>query len=193
MLAFAISGLTGAARKNLDLFGMSMVAAFSAFGGGTLRDVLLDRRPFFWVQNITWIYFIIILCVLALLFVRSRHIEFTDRAVQWPDAVGMGIFGASGTQLAIEYGMPAIVAVIMGTLTAVFGGVLRDIAINEIPAVFNDHQPNALLVFTGCWFVVIFDAVGVASLVSVTLAAVIIIVARFLAIIFNWRLPQWKA
>lgn len=192
ILAFAISGLIGAARKNLDLVGMGMVAAFSAFGGGTLRDILLDRRPFFWVQNLTWIYAIIGMCLLFLLFFRARHIEFTERAVLWADAIGVGIFGAAGTQMALDYNMPAIVAVVMGTLTAIFGGVLRDIALNEIPAAFSDHQPNAVVVFTGCWFVILFDQLGVPSFVSVSITAAIVVALRSAAILFNWRLPTWK-
>ena len=192
ILAYAMSGLVGAARKNLDIVGMAMVAAFAAFGGGTLRDILLDIRPFYWVQNLTWIYAIIALCVLAMLFVKSKHIKFTERAVQWPDAVGLGIFGASGTQIALDHQMPAIVAVVMGTITAVFGGVLRDIAINEIPAAFSDHQPNAIVVFLGSWFVILFNALGVPTFLSVLVTALIVIGVRIAAISLNWRLPDWK-
>ncbi|MFM5905663.1 MAG: trimeric intracellular cation channel family protein [Micrococcales bacterium] len=192
ILAYALSGLVGAARKKLDIVGMAMVAAFAAFGGGTLRDILLDIRPFYWVKNLGWIYAIIVLCVVALLFVRSKHIEFTERAVLWPDAIGLGIFGASGTQIALEHGMPAIVAVVMGAITAVFGGVLRDIALNEIPAAFSDHQPNAIVVLLGSWFVVIFNALGLSSFWSVLCTALLIIAFRLAAIVMNWRLPEWK-
>ncbi len=192
ILAFALSGLLEAARKKLDLIGMAMVAALAAFGGGTLRDVLLDRRPFYWVQNLAWIYIIIGLCAVSLLFVRSRHLDLTERAMQWPDAIGLGIFTASGTQIALEANMPPIVAVIMGTITAIFGGVARDIVVNEIPKAFIDHEPYAVIAFTGGWIVVIGDALGWASFASLWLCALVIIAIRLATMVFHWRVPAWR-
>ena len=191
-LAFALSGLIEAARKKLDLVGMAMVTFLAAFGGGTLRDILLDRRPFFWVENHIWIWVILAICVLALVFMRSRHVEPTERATAWPDALGLGIFGAGGTQLAIDAGLPAIVAVVMGVITAVFGGVLRDVVVNEMPRAFADHQPYSVLAFTGGWLVVLLNAVGVSAFIAVGLGAVFITSLRFLAMIFSWRLPTWR-
>jgi uncharacterized membrane protein YeiH len=191
-LAFALSGLIEAARKKLDLVGMAMVTFLAAFGGGTLRDILLDRRPFFWVENHIWIWVILAICVLALVFMRSRHVEPTERATAWPDALGLGIFGAGGTQLAIDAGLPAIVAVVMGVITAVFGGVLRDVVVNEMPRAFADHQPYSVLAFTGAWLVVVLNAVGVSAFIAVGLGAVFITSLRFLAMIFSWRLPTWR-
>ncbi|MEY4559791.1 MAG: hypothetical protein RLZ82_806 [Actinomycetota bacterium] len=191
-LAFALSGLIEAARKKLDLVGMAMVTFLAAFGGGTLRDILLDRRPFFWVENHIWIWVILAICVLALVFMRSRHVEPTERATAWPDALGLGIFGAGGTQLAIDAGLPAIVAVVMGVITAVFGGVLRDVVVNELPRAFADYQPYSVLAFTGGWLVVVLDAVGVSAFIAVGLGALFITSLRFLAMIFSWRLPTWR-
>jgi uncharacterized membrane protein YeiH len=192
ILAFALSGLLEAARKRLDLVGMVMVSGLAAFGGGTLRDILLDRRPFFWVQNLVWIYVIIALCVLALFTVKARHLELTERAVAWPDAIGLGIFSAGGTQIALSSHMPPIVAVIMGTMTAIVGGIARDIAVNEIPKAFIDHQPYAVLAFTGCWIVVIGDALAWPNFVSLWLCALAIIAMRIAAMVFGWRLPVWR-
>src|SRR5687768_16157891 len=129
-LAFALSGLIEAARKRLDAVGVCVVTGLAAFGGGTLRDVLLDRRPFFWVQHAGWLWVLLGLVVAAMLFMRKRHFAATERAMQWPDALGLGLFAASGTQIALAAGMPAVVAVLMGMVTAVFGGVLRDIVCN---------------------------------------------------------------
>ena len=191
-LAFALSGLIEAARKKLDLVGMAMVTFLAAFGGGTLRDILLDRRPFFWVENHLWIWVILAICVLALVFMRSRHVEPTERATAWPDALGLGIFGAGGTQLAIDAGLPAIVAVVMGVITAVFGGVLRDVVVNEMPRAFADYQPYSVLAFTGGWLVVMLNAIGVSAFIAVGLGAIFITSLRFLAMIFSWRLPTWR-
>jgi uncharacterized membrane protein YeiH len=192
ILAFALSGLLEAARKKLDLVGMAMVAALAAFGGGPLRDVLLDRRPFYWVQNLAWIYIIIGLCAVSLIFVRTRHLELTERAMQWPDAIGLGIFTASGTQIALDAHMPPVVAVIMGTITAIFGGVARDIVVNEIPKAFIDHEPYAVIAFTGGWIVVIGDALGWASFASLWVCALAIIAIRLGTMIFGWRVPAWR-
>lgn len=192
-LAFALSGLLEAARKKLDLVGMAMVSGLAAFGGGTLRDILLDRRPFFWVENEIWVWIIILICILALLFLRAQHLEPTARAMQWPDAIGLGAFTAGGTQLALNAGVPAVIAVIMGVLTAIFGGVLRDIVVNEIPKAFSDHIPYSVIAFTGGWVVVGLNLVGAEPFVAVVVAAVLTIALRVLALLFGWRLPTWKA
>ena len=117
ILAFALSGLIEAARKRLDAVGVVVVAGLTAFGGGTLRDVLLDRRPFFWVQHANWLWVLLALCVGAMLFLRARHFEPTERAMQWPDALGLGLFAAGGTQVALAMQMPAIVAVLLSGYT----------------------------------------------------------------------------
>ena len=89
------------------------------------------------------------LCLAAMLFMQARHLEPTERAMLWPDA--LGLFAAGGTQIALDYQMPMIVAVLMGTVTAVFGGVMRDIVCDEIPRAFSDHQPYAVCAFVGGW------------------------------------------
>jgi uncharacterized membrane protein YeiH len=191
-LAFALSGLIEAARKKLDLVGMAMVSGLAAFGGGTLRDLLLDRRPFFWFENEIWVWILILICISALLFMRSRHLEPTERAMQWPDAIGLGAFTAGGTQLALNAGVPAVISVIMGVLTAIFGGVLRDIVVNEIPKAFSDHIPYAVIAFTGGWVVVGLNLLNVDAFVAVAIGAIFTIVLRVLALLFGWRLPIWK-
>jgi uncharacterized membrane protein YeiH len=191
-LAFALSGLIEAARKKLDIVGMAMVSGLAAFGGGTLRDILLDRRPFFWVENEIWVWILILICIGALLFIRARHLEPTERAMQWPDAIGLGAFTAGGTQLALTAGVPAVISVIMGVLTAVFGGVLRDIVVNEIPKAFSDHIPYAVIAFTGGWVVVGLNAINADAFVAVAVGAIFTIVLRVLALLFGWRLPIWK-
>jgi uncharacterized membrane protein YeiH len=191
-LAFALSGLIEAARKRLDLVGMAMVSGLAAFGGGTLRDILLDRRPFFWFENEIWVWIIIAICVGALLFMRSSHIEPTERAMQWPDAIGLGAFTAGGTQLALSAGVPAVISVIMGVLTAIFGGVLRDIVVNEIPKAFSDHIPYAVIAFTGGWVVVGLNLINAEAFVAVAAGALFTIVLRVVALLLGWRLPVWK-
>ncbi len=192
-LAFAASGLVAAARKRLDVFGVCMVTGVAAFGGGTLRDVLLDKRPFFWVQQPGWVWTLLVSCLLAMVLMRARHIKLTEKAIQIPDALGLGMFCALGTLSAAAAGMPAIIAVLMGIVTAVFGGVLRDLLCNQIPETFSDHRPYAVLAFIGGWLALGLKALGLEEWLSLSLAAVLTSVLRLLAIRFDWRLPGWRA
>lgn len=192
ILAFAISGLLEAARKKLDPVGVSMVVGLTAFGGGTLRDILLDRRPFFWVEHSWWLWMLLGISLLSMYFLQARHFAPTARAMQWPDAVGLGLFSAGGTQLALAASMPPIVAVLMGTITAVFGGVLRDIVCNEIPQAFRDHRPYAVCSFAGGWVVIAADALGLSSWVGSLWGAAVATLLRVAAITFDWRLPKWR-
>lgn len=192
MIAFALSGLLEAARKRLDAVGVCIVAGLAAFGGGTLRDVLLDRRPFFWVEHAGWLWALLALCVLAMFFMRAQHFAPTERAMQWPDAAGLGLFTASGTQMALSGGSPAIVAVLMGVVTAVFGGVLRDIVCNEIPRAFSDHRPYAVCAFAGGWVLVGANALGAPGWVGLMCGALVAALLRALALLTNFTLPRWS-
>ena len=193
IVAFALSGLIEAARKRLDAVGVVVVAGLTAFGGGTLRDVLLDRRPFFWVQHANWLWALLALCVGAMLFMRGRHIEPTERAMQWPDALGLGLFAAGGTQVALAMQMPAIVAVLMGMVTAVFGGVLRDIVCNEIPRAFSDHRPYALCAFAGGWVMVAGQALHWPEEAALAAAAGLASALRVAVLLSGYTLPAWTA
>ena len=193
ILAFAVSGLLEAARKKLDVVGICVVVGLSAFGGGTLRDILLDRRPFFWVEHSAWLWALLGMSLLAMMFLRAKHFAPTERAVQWPDAIGLGLFTAGGTQVALAGGMPAIVAVLMGMVTAVFGGVLRDIVCNEIPQAFIDHRPYAVCSFAGGWVVVAAAHWQLEGWIGLVSGAVLALILRTLALMFNWRLPEWSS
>jgi len=168
------------------------VAGLAAFGGGTLRDILLDRRPFFWVEHQELLWLVLIVSIASTFFLRARHFEPTERAMQWPDAIGMGLFAASGAQIALVMGTPALTTVLMGMITAVFGGVLRDIVCNDIPKVFSDHRPYAICAFVGGWVLIGADTLGLQQWVSLMLAALTASVLRIFAIRRNWRIPSWK-
>ncbi len=191
-VAFALSGLIEAARRGMDAVGVCVVAGLAAFGGGTLRDILLDRRPFFWVEHAGWLWALLALCIAAMLFLRARHFHPTERAMQWPDALGLGLFAAVGTQTALASGSPAIVAALMGVVTAVFGGVLRDIVCNEIPRAFNDHRPYAVCAFAGAWVVVGAQALALQPTLGLVAGAATATTLRALALVFDWRLPAWR-
>ncbi len=192
-VAFALSGLLEAARKKLDAVGVVVVAGLAAFGGGTLRDILLDRRPFFWMQHASWLWALLAICALCMFFLRARHFEVTQRGMQWPDAIGLGLFSASGTQIALDMQMPAIVAVLMGVITAVFGGVLRDIVCNEIPSAFRDHRPYAICAFMGTWILVISPALSLPDTAALLFTAMTVTLLRVTALVTDFQLPAWKS
>lgn len=192
-IAFAVSGVIEGARKRLDAVGICVVGGLAAFGGGTIRDVLLDRRPLFWAEHPGWVWTLLGLCLAAMVFMRARHFEPTERAIQWPDAIGLGLFTASGTQISLDSGAPHVVAVILGVVTAVFGGVLRDIVCNEIPRAFSDHRPYAICSFAGGWVMVSAQQAGLPDWMAVLATALVTTALRVLAIARDWRLPAWRA
>lgn len=192
VLAFTVSGILVAAHKRLDVVGVVVVAFLTALGGGTLRDVLLDRRPFFWVANEEWVWAVIALSVLGPIVIRARHLEPSIRAMQWPDALGLGLFAASGTQIALSEGASPLVATLMGVVTAAFGGMIRDILVNDVPWVVNSYQLYALIAFVGGWVVWGLTELGVTPVVSVLVGALVIVATRMMAIAFDWRLPSWR-
>lgn len=191
-IAFTLSGVMTAARSRLDAVGVYAVAFLAALGGGTLRDILLDLRPFFWVRHVEYLWGVLALSTAAMVFMRRRHFEPTEKVIQLPDALGLGLFAAVGVDLASAHGMPALVAVLMGVVTPVFGGVLRDIVCNQIPAAFIDHRPYALCAFLGGWVYLGLQALDTPD--WLTLSATVCFTAglRMLALWRDWQLPIWR-
>ncbi len=190
--AFALSGILMGARTRLDAVGVTVVGFLAAFGGGTLRDLLLDHRPFFWVQHVEMLWGVLGLCVLAMAFLRQQHEGLTERAIQWPDALGLGLFTATGVHQALLLNMPALVAVLMGLITGVFGGVLRDVVCNQIPTAFRDHRPYALCAFAGGWLYVGLWHLQTPGWLSLLVCVLVTAGLRALALWRNWQLPMWK-
>jgi uncharacterized membrane protein YeiH len=191
-VAFALSGVMEGARKKLDAVGVCVVGFMAAFGGGTLRDLLLDQRPFFWVRHVEMLWGVLALCVLAMAFMRGRHFAPTARAIQWPDALGLGLFAATGVHQALLLELPALVAVLMGVITGVFGGVLRDVVCNEIPTAFHDHRPYAVCAFAGGWAYVGLWHLQAPGWLALVACVVLTAGLRGLALWRNWQLPAWR-
>jgi uncharacterized membrane protein YeiH len=191
-VAFTLSGVLAAARSRLDAVGVYVVAFLTAFGGGTLRDLLLDQRPFFWVRHVEYLWGVLALASAAMVFMRRRHIEPTERLIQWPDALGLGLFAAIGVDVAAGLGLPALVAVLMGVVTGVFGGVLRDIVCNEVPVTLRDHRPYALCAFVGGWVYLGVQALAAPEWLALGLTVTVIAGLRLLALWRDWRLPLWQ-
>ena len=191
--AFALSGMIAAARQRMDAVGVCVVACVAAFGGGTLRDLLLDQRPFFWVRHTGYVWGILALCVGTMLFMRQRHFKPTERAMLLPDTIGLGLFAAIGVDVAMAVGMPTLIAVMMGVITGVFGGVLRDIVCNEIPTTLRDHQPYAVCAFAGGWAYLGVWELGAPGWAAMLTCLVVTAGLRGLALWRKWQLPVWLA
>jgi len=132
---FAITGALAAGKKKMDLFGVVVLALATALGGGTLRDVILGAYPVFWIADPTYIF----LCTATAVstFVTARFLKPPDKALKFADAFGLAIFTVIGTKKAIFLGVPDSIAVIMGVMTGVAGGIIRDVLSGEIPLVLK--------------------------------------------------------
>lgn len=190
VLAFAISGLAEARKQRLDAVGTFIVAFLTAFGGGTLRDILLDRRPFYWVEHQEYVIVLFIMCLFATFVLRVVNLVASNKVLVIADAIGLGLFSVAGTSLALESSLPAFTAVIMGVITAVFGGVLRDIICNEVPMILRDTQPYATCAFIGCWVYIGMDLLDVASAWSLIGATLTVVGTRLISLRMGWQLPR---
>ena len=183
VLVSAVSGMITAARARVDIVGTFTLALVTAFGGGTLRDVLLERRPFFWVSSKEYVFGTRLLC---LPFVYSRRAfavaDALDRRSTFVDSLGLALFSLTGVRYALEAGLPPLPAALMGVVTGTFGGVLRDVLVREVPSIFRPGPLYAAASFLGCLVVLagpvldlpqaIADAAGFATIVLLRMASV---------------------
>ena len=191
-VAFGASGLIAAARKRLDMVGVVLLVLVTAFGGGTLRDLLLNRHPFFWMTNEIWIWVLAALAIGTQFLVKAKNVELSAKAIDWPDAIGLGVFAASGTQIALDLNHSPLIAAIMGVITAAFGGLIRDVLIAEIPGLVNDHQLYASLAFVGGLFIWLLEYLNIDHNYAALIGALTIIVTRIIAMRLGWKLPAWR-
>lgn len=161
ILVGAFSGFIEARSKKMDVVGIFTVAFITAFGGGTLRDILLDERPLFWVTHQEYAILIFVLSLVAVPAIRTVRKIVSQRLIVTADALGLGLFSIVGVSQALEAGMPLFIASMMGVITGIFGGVLRDIVCNEIPMVLRDGRPYAICSFAGCWMYLLMQKSGV--------------------------------
>ena len=185
-LAFAISGIRLAAVKNFDWFGAFIVGFVTAIGGGTLRDLMLGATPF-WMLN-SW-YMIVTALALFIVIVLKRYLVRLNGTFFIFDTIGLGLFVVIGMSKSLEYGFSPWVGIIMGTITGAFGGVIRDILINEMPLVFRKDIYASACIVGGCigWRC---GVVGSSPAVQQSACALSTISVRFLAVRFGWELPS---
>lgn len=192
MLGVIASGTFGillARRKQMDFVGVFSIALATAFGGGTLRDLFLDRHPLFWIENH---HYPVIIFSLALLFSLWRTIpDSIERLLPLPDALGMGLFSIAGVSVALEAGCSPFISMLMGVFTGTFGGVIGDVVCNEIPSLFRPHTPlYATCSFLGSGGYLLLHASGIRETPALLSSLTFIVLLRLLALQFNWRLPH---
>ena len=167
ILAFAFAGILAADGKKVDPVGVFVMAFTTAFGGGLMRDVIIDNRPFYWIAHEEYVWMTLILAIFAPTVIRHFRRFFPYSAFIWSDAIGLGFFSSGGTALSIEAGMPMLPATMLGVCTGVFGGLVRDVFLNQVPLVLSDRQPYASAAFAGCWlylFMLWFDIDSTAAI-----------------------------
>jgi uncharacterized membrane protein YeiH len=185
--AFAASGVLSAARKGMDLIGVAAIAFVTALGGGTLRDLLLDRHPVFWIASRDYIYVCLGATVATLLWVRIRVPPY--RALLVADALGLAFFVIAGTAIAQQSGEWGIVALLMGVMTGSAGGVIRDVLSAEIPLVLRPGRLYVSAAIAGAALYLVLEWMGVRRDLAGYAGMTVIATLRFISMRWNVRLP----
>ena len=184
--ALAVSGALKAMYKKFDPFGLFIIAFVTAVGGGTIRDVLLTEKSVFWMTNAAYIYTIIAGVVFAILF-RNKLLRL-QKLLSLFDTIGLGLFTVVGVQIGIENEINTISCIILGTITGAFGGVLRDVLVNEVPVIFQKEIYASVSVIGGIVYV-LMRHLNVPNPYSQLIPIGIIIILRLIIIKFNITLP----
>jgi len=185
-IAFAISGVLTALNKRLDPFGILIIAFVTAVGGGTLRDILIDANVA-WMRNLTYVYVIFGSTIFAVIF--RKRLGYIRRSLFLFDTIGIALYTIVGVEKGIAAGFHPIICIALGTMTACFGGVLRDILCNEIPIIFRKEiYATACILGASAYFLLHFTPLKEDFIVIISGAIVIIV--RLLAVYFNLSLPS---
>lgn len=187
-VVFAFTGLLAASRKQLDLFGAIVIAMVTAIGGGTLRDLILDQ-PVFWIQNPIYVYVVVIATLFLFIYARFKNPPM--KSLLFLDAIGLATFTVIGAYKAISLGFPDATVVIIGVMTGVAGGIIRDVLVGEIPLIFR-KEIYATASFAGASLLLILINLELGLDLAILLSMLVILLLRLLAIIYNISLPVFK-
>lgn len=182
---FAISGALAGGRKGLDLFGVAVIAMVTAVGGGTLRDLMLDRHPIFWIADPGYLW--AVLAGAAATVTYARFWVATRKALLIADALGLAFFTIGGAQIALQAGNSPLIAVLMGMTTGVAGGVLRDLLTAEIPLILRPGRLYATAAIAGAMVFLVLRRS--APLLAPWIGMVVVASIRLLAIRYELTLP----
>lgn len=182
---FSISGFLAARENEMDLFGGIVIAFITCLGGGTLRDIFLGSR-IVWMENEIYIYVAILTALMA--YFMAKHLHHLRKTLKFYDAIGLGLFSILGLEKAINHGEHYTVAVLLGVVSASFGGVIRDVLCNKIPYLFRQEIYGTAAV-VGCSFYVLMDYLGFDNGYIFVLSCLVVITIRLLSVKFNIKLP----
>lgn len=185
-MAFAVSGALTAMNKKLDPFGVFIIAFVTAVGGGTLRDVMIGRTPVGWMRDLNYVYLIILGFFLAVIF--RKKLDRLRTSLFLFDTIGLGVFTLIGLEKGINIGLHPVICIALGTMTACFGGVLRDILCNDIPVIFRREIYATLCIIGGIVFFGLRN-LNLDKDILYLITSVVIIVLRLMAVRFKWYLP----
>ena len=187
--AFAVSGALAASRKGMDIFGFCVLALMPAVGGGTIRDIIIDRLPVFWVGDNRYVA-VAIIAALVIFFAPHRKPGRRRQLLIWADALGLALFAALGTEVCLQHNTGPLVAVMLGVTTAVTGGMIRDVICNEIPLILS-REIYATAAFAASLGYVLADNLALGANLALTIGVVTGFAIRGLAIIYKWSLPPF--
>ncbi|GAL63005.1 MULTISPECIES: trimeric intracellular cation channel family protein [Algibacter] len=187
IVAFSISGVLIALEKKMDIFGILIIAFVTAVGGGTLRDLLIGHTPVSWMQNITISYVILGSTIAAVLF-RSK-INYLRTSLFLFDTIGISIYTMAGVEQGIEAELHPLICIALGTITASFGGVIRDILCNEIPVIFRKEIYATACIMGGATYFILKEFPIQENWIFIISGAVVILI-RLLAVKFKISLPR---
>ena len=190
IIAFCISGFIRAQQRKFDPVGVFIVGFATAFGGGTLRDILLERRPFFWVEHDGYVIALFIFSMVAGKSIDFMHRVFSRKGMIVADALGLGLFTVTSTAVALDSGMPYIVAGMYGVIGAAFGGVIRDVLCGDTPLLLTDSRPYASCAFVGAWVYIILQHLNANDFISLGIASSLIVVLRLVSVKLKWEVPK---
>ncbi len=190
VLVFALSGALAASRAMLDIVGFAFLASLTALGGGTVRDLLLDRNPVFWIADPTPLA---IACVAAVVVFFTAHLlESRQAVITWLDALALPIAVAAGVRAASETGQTVPIILIMGIATGCFGGLLRDIVANEVPLLIRTGKLYVTAAFAGAGAYLLAGALWPSDLVSLLACIVVCFTLRAGSLLYGWQMPVYK-
>ena len=187
VIACAIAGTLLAQHKGFDIAGCILVSMVNAIGGGTLRDMALDRHPLFWMTDLN--YVIVITATSLILQIFSHLYHKIDKALKFFDAIGLAAFSVIGFKVALAQDVSPVIAVMMGVWTAIIGGLLRDIICNEIPLLLQ-REIYITASIAGSLTYLALDYWGVDAVTNEFMMLFIIFAVRMLALKFDWHLPS---
>lgn len=184
---FAISGALAAAEKELDIFGASIFALVTAVGGGTLRDLLIGSTPVGWMQDLNYLALIVLAVLVSYFF--KKYVLRLRKTMFLFDTIGIGLFTILGLQKTLGTDLSPVIAILMGTVSAVFGGVLRDVLSNEIPLIFRKEIYATACLIGGLVFICM-DALFEHEALNMLVGMGSIVGIRTLAVLKQWSLPK---